>query len=125
MNWRYDHFKNQMIKFRICACDKPMNWRYDHLSTFWDTTQYIFKNSLVLGRFAASEIAKSRMLCQLLQKSEIIILKEIKDFKNILYELDKEGFPCLLVLSILDSEGVEYVIDATSHQTSRVAFPIL
>ncbi|XP_030924603.1 probable disease resistance protein At4g27220 [Quercus lobata] len=119
------HFKNQMIKFRICACDKPMNWRYDHLSTFWDTTRYIFKNSLVLGRFAASEIAESRMLCQLLQKSEIIILKEIKDFKNILYELDKEGFPCLLVLSISDSEGVEYVIDATSHQTSRVAFPIL
>nr|POE90917.1 putative disease resistance protein [Quercus suber] len=119
------HFKNQMIKFRICACDKPMNWRYDHLSTFWDTTQYIFKNSLVLGRFATSEIAKSGMLCQLLQKSEIIILKEIKDFKNILYELDKEGFPCLLVLSISDSEGVEYVIDATSHQTSRVAFPIL
>ena len=119
------HFKNQMIKFQICACDKPMNWRYDHLSTFWDTTQYIFKNSLVLGRFAASEIANSRMLCQLLQKSEIIILKEIKDFKNILYELDKEGFPCLLVLSISDSEGVEYVIDVTSHQTSRVAFPIL
>lgn len=79
---------------------------------------------MALGGFVASDIAGSRIPRLLLQKSEIILLREIKDFKNILFKLDGEGFPCLEVLSILYSD-VEYLIDATSYQTPRVAFPIL
>lgn len=119
------HFKNQMIKFQIYACNEPfMHWRFSNYPTFWNTTRYIFKNCLALGGFVASDIAESRIPRLLLQKSEIILLREIKDFKNILFELDGEGFPCLEVLSILYSD-VEYLIDATSYQTPRVAFPIL
>ena len=82
-------------------------------------------NSLALHGFVASDIAESQIPRLLLQKSEIILLREIKDFKNILFELDGEVFPCLEVLSISYSEDVEYLIDATSYQTPHVAFPIL
>ena len=120
------HFKNQMIKFQIYACKEPfMHWSLTIDSTFWNRTRYIFKNSLALHGFVASDIAESRIPRLLLQKSKIILLREIKDFKNILFELDGEGFPCLEVLSISYSEDVEYLIDATSYQTPRVAFPIL
>ena len=120
------HFKNQMIKFQIYACKEPfMHWSFTIDSTFWNRTRYIFKNSLALHGFVASDIAESWIPRLLLQKSKIILLREIKDFKNILFELDGEGFPCLEVLSISYSEDVEYLIDATSYQTPRVAFPIL
>uniref|UniRef100_A0A7N2M456 NB-ARC domain-containing protein n=1 Tax=Quercus lobata TaxID=97700 RepID=A0A7N2M456_QUELO len=120
------HFKNQMIKFQIYACKDPfMHWSFTTDSTFWNRTQYIFKNSLAPHGIVASDIAESRIPRLLLQKSKIILLKEIKDFKNILFKLDREGFPRLEVLSISNSEDVEYLIDATSYQTPRVAFPIL
>nr|POE95341.1 putative disease resistance protein [Quercus suber] len=115
------HFKNQMIKFQIYACDEPFRHQnFGKYSTFWNTTQYIFKNSLALEGFVASDIAES-WIPLLLQKSEFIALREIKDFENILYKLD---FPCLEVL-LISSSDVEYLIDATSYQTPRVAFPIL
>ncbi|KAL4607482.1 hypothetical protein ACB092_09G177600 [Castanea dentata] len=120
------HFKNQMIKFQIYASEELFKpWHRSNYSNFWNTTRYIFKNSLALEGFVASDIAESRIPRLLLQKSEIILLRGIKDFENILYKLDEEGFPCLEVLSILDGEDVEYLIDATSYQTPRVAFPIL
>ncbi|KAM3690832.1 hypothetical protein ACJW31_09G149400 [Castanea mollissima] len=120
------HFKNQMIKFQIYASEELFKpWHRSNSSNFWNTTPYIFKNSLALEGFVASDIAESRIPRLLLQKSEIILLRGIKDFENILYKLDEEGFPCLEVLSIVDGEDVEYLIDATSYQTPRVAFPIL
>ena len=42
-----------------------------------------------------------------------------------MYELDKEGFQCLKVLEVGGSEDVEYVMDSTSNQNLRIAFPIL
>ena len=41
-----------------------------------------------------------------------------------MYELDKEGFQCLKVLKVGDSDDVEYVMDATSDENPRAAFPI-
>ncbi|KAM3703298.1 hypothetical protein ACJW31_04G085600 [Castanea mollissima] len=108
-------FENQMIKFQISVGERM----YQNLA---ETDSYLFKNGLALGR---CDIAKRRMLLQLLAKCEILYLKEIKDLKNIAYELDKEGFQCLKVLEVYDSVNVEYVIDATLHQTPRAAFPIL
>uniref|UniRef100_A0A7N2M1I3 NB-ARC domain-containing protein n=1 Tax=Quercus lobata TaxID=97700 RepID=A0A7N2M1I3_QUELO len=98
---------------------------FGNYSTFWNTTGYIFKSSLVLEGFVASDIAESQIPRLLLQKSELVVLRGIKDFENILYKLDEEGFPCLELLSSSYSEDVEYLIDATSYQTPRVAFPIL
>ena len=118
-------FKNQIIKFQIFASEEGMYRDHFDLNGFRERTGYIFQNSLALGRFVASDIAESRMLRQLLQISEIIKLIEIKDLKNILNELDQEGFPSLKVLSVFDSEAVEYVMDATSDQSLRPAFPIL
>ena len=108
-------FENQMIKFQISVGERM----YDDLA---ETESYLFKNELALGR---CDIAKSRTLLQLLAKCEILHLEDIKDLKNIAYELDKEGFQCLKVLEVRENINVEYVIDATLRQTPRAAFPIL
>ncbi|KAL4633290.1 hypothetical protein ACB092_04G112700 [Castanea dentata] len=108
-------FKNQMIKFQISVGEG----KYGYLA---ETDSYLFKSRLSLVR---CDIAKSQMLLQLLAKCEILSLTEIKDLKNIVDELDKEDFQCLKVLRVRGSKNVEYLIDATLHQTPRAAFPIL
>ncbi|KAK4581004.1 hypothetical protein RGQ29_024604 [Quercus rubra] len=105
-------FRKEWIKFQIIA------------SGIGDLN-YLFENSLELASCDLSDIAKRQMLLQLLKRSEILRLEEIKDLKNIAYELDKEGFQCLKVLEVVGSEDVEYVMDATSYLTPRAAFPIL
>ena len=112
-------FKNPELKFQIFAGEKGI---YQALS---GTGCYLFENSLALERSDASDIEKSLVLCQLIEKSNILYLKEIKGLKNILYELDNKGFECLKILRVFASEDVEYVIDATSHQTPHAAFPFL
>ena len=112
-------FKNPELKFQIFAGEKGI---YQELS---GTGCYLFENSLALERSDASDIAESWVLCQLIEKSNILYLKEIKGLKNILYKLDKKGFECLKILRVFASEDVEYVIDATSHQTPHAAFPFL
>ncbi|GMY19447.1 probable disease resistance protein At4g27220 [Fagus crenata] len=114
------HFKNQMIKFQICASEgRIQSWDFER------TPRYLLNNELTLGDVDASDIKESQLLCQLLEKSEILKLMRIKDLKSILYELHQEDLPCLKVLTVYESEDVEYVIDATSDQTPRDAFPIL
>ena len=114
-------FKNQTIKFQIFAGYMEEIDADNYVKIF----DYIFKNSLALGRCDGSDIAESQTLLQLLPKSELLYLFEIKDLKNIMYELDKEGFQCLKTLEVHKSEDIEYVINATSHQNMRAAFPVL
>ncbi|XP_030924595.1 disease resistance protein At4g27190-like [Quercus lobata] len=114
-------FKNETIKFQIFSGDNEVI----DVDNFEDYYHHLFKNSLGLASCDVSDIAKSQMLLQLFKKSEILKLKEIKGLKNIVYELDKEGFQCLKVLEVGDSNDVEYVMDATSDQNPHVAFPIL
>jgi Leucine-rich repeat (LRR) protein len=108
------HFKNQMIKFQI----KGRTHRWDFVQR---TPHYLLQNELTLEDVDAVDIKESRWLCQLLEKSEILKLINIEVLKSILYE----DLPCLKVLTVVGSEDVEYVIDATSDQTPRDAFPIL
>ncbi|XP_050242395.1 probable disease resistance protein At4g27220 [Quercus robur] len=112
-------FKNPELKFQIFAGEEGI---YQELS---GSGSYLFENSLALERSKASDIVESPVLLQLLKKSKILYLKQIKDLKNILYGLDQEGFQCLKILRVIACEDVEYVINATSHQTSHAAFPIL
>ena len=114
-------FKNETIKFQIFAGN---NVKIDE-DNFEEYYHYLIKNSLGLASCDVSDITESRMLLQLFKKSEILKLKEIKNLKNIVYELDKEGFQCLKVLEVGGSDDVEYVMDATSDQNPRAAFPIL
>ena len=115
-------FRNQMFKFQIFVGDIG-GMDDDFVSR--ETIHYLFENKLVLGRSDASNIVESGTLLQLIAKSGILYLEQIKDLKNILYELDQEGFQCLKVLQVSKSEAVQYVIDATSYQTPRGSFPIL
>ena len=112
-------FKNPELKFQIFACEKGICRELSVAGC------YLFENSLALERSDASNIVESRVLLQLLEKSEILYLAQIKDLKSILYELDQEGFQCLKILRVFASEHVEYVIDAASHQNPCAAFPIL
>ncbi|KAK4581016.1 hypothetical protein RGQ29_024613 [Quercus rubra] len=114
-------FKNDTIKFQIFSGDNKVIDE-DKLK---ESFHCLFKNSLRLASCDVSDIAESQMLLQLFKKSEILKLKEIKGLKNIVYELDKEGFQCLKVLKVGDSDDVEYVMDATSDENPRAAFPIL
>ena len=114
-------FKNETIKFQIFSGD---NEEIDE-DNFEEYYHYLFKNSLGLASCDVSDIAESQMLLQLFKKSEILKLKKIKGLRNIVYELDKDGFQCLKVLDVGDSDDVEYVMDATSDQNPRAAFPIL
>jgi hypothetical protein len=110
------HFKNQMIKFQICARKgRTHSWDFER------TPRYLLNNELTLGDVDASDIKESRWLFQLLEKSEILKLINIKDLRSILYE----DLPCLKVLTVSYNKDVEYVIDATSDQTPHDAFPIL
>ncbi|KAM3690838.1 hypothetical protein ACJW31_09G149800 [Castanea mollissima] len=112
-------FKNETIKFQIFVGNNV------NQNNFTEYYNYLIKNSLGLASCDVSDIAERRMLLQLLKKSEILRLKGIKNLKNIAYELDKEGFQCLKFLEVCDSDDVEYVMDATSNQNPRVAFPTL
>uniref|UniRef100_A0A2N9GTG6 AAA+ ATPase domain-containing protein n=1 Tax=Fagus sylvatica TaxID=28930 RepID=A0A2N9GTG6_FAGSY len=115
------HFKNQMIKFQIRVTGQMTRGWLFH---FDQTACYLLNNKVIFEEIDASDIKESRLLCQLLEKSEILELRNIKDLKSILYELHQEDLPCLKVLTVSFS-NVEYVIDATSDQTPRDAFPIL
>ena len=109
-------FKNETMKFQIFLCDGDDN--------FEEYYHYLFKNSLGLASCDVSDITKSQMLLPLLKESENLMLEDIEGLKNIVYELDKEGFQCLKVLEVCNSGDVEYVMDATSDQNPP-AFPTL
>ncbi|KAK4573422.1 hypothetical protein RGQ29_031402 [Quercus rubra] len=59
----------------------------------------------------------------LLQGCEYLTLAPRKGIKNILYEVDKEGFPRLKHLYVQNSVEIQYIIDSIWFQ--RVAFPVL
>jgi hypothetical protein len=95
------HFKNQMIKFHMYIGDP----RSISAKEWKRTGGYLFKNSLSLESHDLSDIVESLMLRQLLQRSENLKLTKIGNLKNL--------------------KDVEYVIDATSDQNLRAAFPSL
>uniref|UniRef100_A0A2N9J6N9 AAA+ ATPase domain-containing protein n=1 Tax=Fagus sylvatica TaxID=28930 RepID=A0A2N9J6N9_FAGSY len=95
------HFKNQMTKFHIVIGDLDSLWAEERMRT----GGYLFKNTLSLERSDLSDIVESLMLRQLLERSENLKLKQIGNLKNL--------------------KDVEYVIDATSDQNLRAAFPSL
>ncbi|KAM3690833.1 hypothetical protein ACJW30_09G150600 [Castanea mollissima] len=114
-------FKNETIKFQISLGFSNFFFGYEKQIH----NDYLIKNGLELASCDVTDIAENRILLQLFKKSEILKLVEIKYLKNIVYELDKEGFQCLKVLEVCGSDDLECVMDATSDQNPRVAFPTL
>uniref|UniRef100_A0A7N2L6W3 AAA+ ATPase domain-containing protein n=1 Tax=Quercus lobata TaxID=97700 RepID=A0A7N2L6W3_QUELO len=58
----------------------------------------------------------------LLRKCESLFLGKMKGVKNILYELDSEGFPCLKHLKVEENDEIQYIIKSMGV---RGVFPIL
>ncbi|XP_075637695.1 putative disease resistance protein At4g27220 [Castanea sativa] len=114
-------FKNETIKLQISLGFK--DYFFGHEKQMHN--DYLIKNGLELARCDVTDIAENRILLQLFKKSEILNLGGIKYLKNIVYELDKEGFQCLKVLEVYGSDDLECVMDATSDQNPCVAFPTL
>ena len=59
----------------------------------------------------------------LLRKCESLFLGKMKGVKNILYELDSEGFPCLKHLKVENNDEIQYIIKSVGFRGT--AFPIL
>ncbi|KAL0005364.1 hypothetical protein SO802_012925 [Lithocarpus litseifolius] len=59
----------------------------------------------------------------LLRKCESLFLGKMKGVKNILYELDSEGFPCLKHLKVENNDEIQYIIKSMGVQGT--VFPIL
>ncbi|XP_021281522.1 probable disease resistance protein At4g27220 isoform X2 [Herrania umbratica] len=60
----------------------------------------------------------------LLKKTEDLYLDEVEDIKNVLHELDAEGFPQLKYLHVQNSPTMEHIINSVEWVPCK-AFPIL
>ncbi|KAJ7973517.1 Disease resistance protein [Quillaja saponaria] len=60
-----------------------------------------------------------------LKRAEELWLGELKGVKNILYDIDKEGFPMLKHLHVEDNSEIECIVNTTMHWASSIAFPLL
>ncbi|XVF30748.1 hypothetical protein REPUB_Repub16aG0085200 [Reevesia pubescens] len=60
----------------------------------------------------------------LLKKTEDLYLDEVKDIKNVLYELDAEGFPQLKYLHVQNSLTIKHIINSVEFVPCK-SFPVL
>ncbi|KAJ4824813.1 hypothetical protein Tsubulata_008597 [Turnera subulata] len=61
----------------------------------------------------------------LIKKAEALYLDEVKGVENLLFELDKEGFPLLKHLHLQNHSGIKYIVNRIDGASSDTAFPIL
>ncbi|GLT36287.1 hypothetical protein SLA2020_106760 [Shorea laevis] len=85
----------------------------------WDSSAEI---SRILKLRLRASISFDSSLKQLLKKSEELHLEELKGVKNILYELDSEGFQELKHLYIHNAPDIQHIMKSAALHN---AFPIL
>ncbi|KAI4346781.1 hypothetical protein L6164_007649 [Bauhinia variegata] len=86
---------------------------------------YMHPNILKLTNIYYNNIKKSETIRHLIKKAEILNLVDLKHLKNVVYELDKEGFPCLKNLSVGFCNNLEYVVDARCCSSPSSVFPLV
>ncbi|XP_054787066.1 uncharacterized protein LOC129293242 isoform X3 [Prosopis cineraria] len=109
----------------------PKDLEFKKLIKFWiyvrDSTTlyhglvrrgYLYPNILKLNSVYYKDIKENVAIQQLLKKSEILNLVNVKQLENVLYELDEEGFPCLKNLSIEFCNDLKYLIDESVYASS-------
>ncbi|KAA8516925.1 hypothetical protein F0562_017257 [Nyssa sinensis] len=107
------------LEILIDAKELPRDFCFQRLMRFrirmghkvYDFPLYQFKNSLTFRGLEMSMILETNVNV-LLKTTEILIFDRVKGMKNVLMELDVEGFEKLKELSIDTCDEVEYLIDA-------------
>ncbi|XP_035541388.1 disease resistance protein At4g27190-like isoform X2 [Juglans regia] len=124
------HFRNQKMKFRIkfAPWNGEEKWRNLRVHTKEKLEMRYFseEDELRLDGDARDIVEKRANIAPLLDKSQVLILKNIKNSKNILHDLDRKGFPYLKDLRVARCEDLEYLLDVRPDDTLHVvAFPLL
>ncbi|KAK4284302.1 hypothetical protein QN277_001156 [Acacia crassicarpa] len=115
----------------------PKDLEFKNLVKFWiyvrDPTTlshglvrrgYLHPSILKLDSLYYKDIKENVAIQQLLKKSEILNLGNVKQLENVLYELDEEGFRHLKNLSIEFCNDLKYLTDKSVYASSCV-FPLL
>ncbi|KAG2673929.1 hypothetical protein I3760_13G112100 [Carya illinoinensis] len=114
------HFKNQKMKFWITIGP-----------TLPEATMAIkdlpLGDVLTLNGVDARDIVEKRAnIAPLLDKSQALLLMNIKNSKSLFLDLDRKGFLCLKDLQVRDYEDIEYLLDVRPDDTLHAAaFPLL
>lgn len=85
---------------------------------------YLHPNILTLNKVYCKYIKENVAIQQLLKKSEILNLMDVKHLENMVYELDEEGFPYLKNLRVEFCNNLKYIADE-SDCTLNCAFPMV
>ncbi|XP_035541472.1 disease resistance protein At4g27190-like [Juglans regia] len=110
------HFKNQKMKFRMRIAPRFQWLELDSTS----------EDELVLHGDAKDIVEKRANISPLLDKSQVLLLKNIKNSKCLLHDLDRKGFPCLKDLQVYECKDEEYLLDVRPDDTLHAAaFPLL
>ncbi|XP_028773861.1 probable disease resistance protein At4g27220 [Neltuma alba] len=107
-----------LVKFWIYVRDSTT------LSHGFGRRGYLHPNILKLNGVYHNDIKENVAIQQLLKKSEILNLVDVKQLENVIYELDEEGFPHLKNLSIEFCNDLKYLTDETVDASSCV-FPLV
>ncbi|KAA8516933.1 hypothetical protein F0562_017249 [Nyssa sinensis] len=132
VNWKTEEFREnasitelnslsrlKALEILIDAKELPRDFCFQRLMRFrirmghkvYDFPLYEFQNSLTFRGLEMSMILETNVNV-LLKTTEILIFDQVKGMKNVLMELDVEGFEKLKELSIRKCDEVEYLIDA-------------
>ncbi|KAI4354825.1 hypothetical protein L6164_003658 [Bauhinia variegata] len=109
--WPVDLFFKRLEKFRI------------HVGSiwYWGGDDILQTLKLQLNR----SIQFDRGIKALLAAAENLALEETWGFKNVLYDLDREGFPHLKYLTLKSSGDIGCIIDFVQRASPHQAFPSL
>ncbi|KAA8516920.1 hypothetical protein F0562_017262 [Nyssa sinensis] len=131
VNWKTEEFRENasITELNSLSCLKaleilidaevlPKDFCFQRLTRFrigmghnpYGFPLYQFQNSLTFGRLEMSMILETNVNV-LLKTTEILIFDQVKGMKNVLMELDVEGFEKLKELWIGHCDEVEYLID--------------
>ncbi|GMN20485.1 hypothetical protein TIFTF001_050048 [Ficus carica] len=107
-------FSEKLERYRILIGD-PLG--------YLDSTG--ISRSLLLNLHERSQLT-ALGLESLMKRSEGLLLDGLIDVKNVVYDLDREGFCDLKRLHLRHSDGVQYIVDCVDQQIHpHKAFPVL
>ncbi|KAJ4848677.1 hypothetical protein Tsubulata_046597 [Turnera subulata] len=61
----------------------------------------------------------------LIKTAEALYLDDVKGAENLLYGLDKEGFPLLKHLRLQNHPEIKYIVNKVDRASANIAFPVL
>ncbi|GKV43158.1 hypothetical protein SLEP1_g50489 [Rubroshorea leprosula] len=91
----------------------------------WNHWNSSFKSSKVLKLELITSIGYDHSIYMLLKKTEELHVEELKGVKNLVYELDAEGFQELKYLFVQNAPEIQHIINSMEGFPCCKAFPFL